>query len=143
MTDDAFVIRDGDWDSLRGEAALIRFGVFVLEQDVPEELELDLLDPDCRHWLVHDRNGEAIATARLAPDGQIGRMAVLPDWRGRGVGTALLRAILAHTHESGHPRPYLHAQEQAVGFYERAGFVAEGPLFDDAGIPHRLMRLPP
>ncbi|MCK8515791.1 GNAT family N-acetyltransferase [Methylonatrum kenyense] len=142
MTDRDFQIEHGDWDSLRSEAVVIRFGVFVLEQQVPEELELDLHDPDCVHWLVRAADGDAIATARLAPDGQIGRMAVMPDWRGRGIGSALLRAMVDYAREAGLPTPHLHAQEQALGFYERQGFIAEGPGFDDAGIPHRAMRLP-
>lgn len=142
MTDQDLRIEHGDWDRLRGEAVLIRFGVFVMEQEVPEDLELDLLDPDCTHWLVRAPDGEAIATARITPDGQIGRMAVVPDWRGRGVGGTLLREIVRHAGEVGLPTPHLHAQEQAIGFYERQGFIAEGPAFDDAGIPHRAMRLP-
>lgn len=142
MTDRDIQIEHGDWDSLRGDAVVVRFGVFVLEQDVPEDLELDLHDPDCVHWLVRAADGDAIATARLSPDGQIGRMAVVPDWRGRGVGCALLRAMIRHARDTGLPTPHLHAQEQAIAFYEREGFIAEGPSFDDAGIPHRAMRLP-
>lgn len=132
----------GDWDSLRGEAVLVRFAVFVMEQSVPEELELDMLDPLARHWLVRDGDGEAIATARLTPDGRIGRMAVLADWRGRGIGTSLLQAMIAHARSEGMAELTLHAQVTAIPFYQRLGFEAEGPEFDDAGIPHRAMRLP-
>lgn len=133
-------IESGDWDTLRGEAAVIRFGVFVMEQEVPEDLELDLLDPDSRHWIARNVEGSAVGTARLAPDNHVGRMAVLPEWRGRGVGSALLQAIQQHARDNGIPILALNAQVQAIQFYEKFGFIAEGPEFDDAGLPHRLMR---
>lgn len=115
------------------------------EQGVPAELEWDGGDVDCAHVVARDRDGRPIGTARLKPDGQIGRMAVLPEWRGRGVGGALLAEALAFARARGMARVYLHAQVQAIGFYARHGFVAVGPEHEEAGIPHRRMvlTLPP
>ena len=74
----------------------VRETVFVVEQGVPADIELDALDPACTHVLARDAGGAPIGTGRLAPDGRIGRMAVLRDWRGRGVGRALLSQLFAN-----------------------------------------------
>lgn len=132
-------IESGSWDALRGEASVIRYGVFVVEQAVPEELEMDTLDPACHHWLARTGDGEAVGTARLTPDRHIGRMAVLPEWRGRGVGRALLSAIQQHARDAGLETLHLNAQVSAIAFYEKQGFTVEGPEFMEAGIPHRAM----
>ncbi len=132
-------LREADWACDREILLGIRFAVFVEEQGVPPELEEDAHDPQALHLLAMDADGAAIGTARLLPDGHIGRMAVLRDWRGRGVGSALLRELLAAARRRGLNRVFLNAQCAAMPFYERAGFRAEGPVFDDAGIPHRRM----
>jgi predicted GNAT family N-acyltransferase len=80
----------------------------------------------------------AIGTGRLLPDGHIGRMAVLADWRGKGVGRALLERLLEEARLQSCALA-LHAQTHASGFYRRFGFVEEGPEFMEAGIPHRTM----
>jgi len=121
----------------------IRHTVFVEEQAVPVELEVDGLDPTAEHFVA--RLGElpvATARARRTSSGwKIERVAVLGPQRGMGVGMALVRHLL----ESAPPGVlvYLHAQESALGFWQRAGFVAEGPAFDEAGIVHRWMRRAP
>jgi predicted GNAT family N-acyltransferase len=89
--------------------------------------------------LASDGDGSPIGTGRLLPDGHIGRMAVLADWRGKGVGRALLERLLEEAAGLGMRRLALHAQTQAAGFYRRFGFVEEGPEFMEAGIPHRTM----
>ncbi|HET9047382.1 MAG TPA: GNAT family N-acetyltransferase [Chiayiivirga sp.] len=119
----------------------VREPVFIVEQSVPVELEWDELDPLSIHALARDSQGAAIGTARLTPQQAIGRMAVLPEWRGRGVGAALLQSMIAQARALGHAFVELHAQTHAIGFYERFGFVAFGPEYDEAGIPHRSMRL--
>jgi predicted GNAT family N-acyltransferase len=83
----------------------------------------------------------AIGTARLLPDGHVGRVAVLPAWRGRGVGAALLQLMLDTALRERRAEVLLNAQVRALGFYRQFGFVAEGEVFDDAGIPHQAMRL--
>lgn len=117
----------------------IRDVVFVQEQQVPVEIERDALDPLCTHVLARDASGTPIGTGRLAPDGKIGRMAVLAAWRGRGVGAALLRALVARAEADGLRRLHLHAQVDAECFYAAKGFLPMGDRFEEAGIVHQAM----
>ena len=133
-------IQLGGWDELRALAEPIRFTVFVEEQKVPAELEIDDQDPASLHALAFDASGTAAATGRLLPDGHIGRMAVLRQARGRGVGTAVLQALMQAARGRGHRNVVLSAQTHAVPFYARLGFAAEGEVYDDCGIPHIDMR---
>ena len=118
----------------------VRQAVFVHEQRVPVELERDALDPLCFHLLALDGEGRPVGTARLTPDRRIGRMAVLAPFRGRGIGEAMLQALLQEARRRGWPEVSLHAQLHALPFYARAGFVPCGPPFQEAGIDHREMR---
>lgn len=123
--------------------AAIRRRVFIEEQNVPEELELDDLDATAVHLLA-SRDGRPIGTARLLIDGEtakIGRVALLPEERGTGAGAALMRAALDELRARGVRTAKLGAQTYAIGFYEKLGFAAYGPEYDDAGIPHRDMSL--
>ncbi len=139
MTDKNFRLRPARWPQDQAALRQVRETVFVREQKVPPELEWDGLDDQCLHMLAEDRDGNPIGTGRLLPDGHIGRMAVLREWRGRGVGSALLGALMEEGRKRGFETMILAAQVQAMPFYEKAGFVAEGDVFDDAGIPHRNM----
>ncbi len=130
----------GDWAAMRARAEPVRFEVFVEEQKVPAEIELDEFDAVSLHALALDAGGNVLGTGRLLPDGHIGRMAVRACARGRGVGAALLRALMDAARRRGDREVVLSAQTHAIPFYERFGFVAEGEEYDDAGIPHRLMR---
>jgi predicted GNAT family N-acyltransferase len=136
-----FTIRIMMWREALPLARPVREKVFVEEQDVPLELEWDEWDEASEHAVALDSAGAAIGTARLLPDGRIGRMAVLKDWRGKGVGAALLLAMLARARERAMPRALLHAQIQAAGFYRRFGFSERGEEFLEAGIPHVEMTL--
>jgi predicted GNAT family N-acyltransferase len=138
-SDEAIRVELVDWSRAERLIRPIRATVFIHEQDVPEELEWDGLDPQCTHALAWNGAGEAIGTARMQSAGTIGRMAVLKTWRGRGAGRALLDALLDVAYRQGLSRVTLSAQTHAIGFYERAGFRAVGELFMDAGIPHRKM----
>lgn len=129
------------WEESESIVRVIRETVFMREQGVPEELEWDGLDPACLHVVAWNDSGTAIGTARLERDGKIGRMAVLKEWRGRGVGRAMLRILLQAAIDRGLTMVELAAQTQAISFYERAGFRAIGEVFMDAGIPHRKMVL--
>jgi len=131
----------GTWDALGAEAGRIRLEVFVEEQRVPLEEELDARDAHCLHAIAYDADGRAMGTGRLLPDGHIGRMAVRRPWRGQGVGSLLLAALMDAARRRGDPEVVLDAQLQARPFYARHGFVEEGETFMDAGIPHRVMRL--
>lgn len=137
-----FGIEAGSWGELGKSARSVRETVFVEEQRVPRDLEMDEHDAASRHVVARDAEGGAIGTGRLLPDGHIGRMAVLADWRGKGVGRALLERLLEEAAGQNLRRLALHAQTQACGFYRRFGFVEEGPEFMEAGIPHRTMVRP-
>ncbi|MDQ3205253.1 MAG: GNAT family N-acetyltransferase [Pseudomonadota bacterium] len=119
----------------------VREPVFVEEQKVPLELEWDELDPHCHHVLARDGDGAAIGTGRLTPERKIGRMAVLAPWRGRGVGDALLTALMAQARRLGWREISLHAQVSAIAFYARHGFLSYGPRFEEAGIQHQSMKI--
>ena len=117
----------------------VRREVFIEEQEVPESLEIDGLDGDCVQALALDPEGGAVGTARLMPQGRIGRVAVRKPWRKRGIGAALMRLLLDEADRRGHGAIELHAQTWTIGFYESLGFVAEGEEFLEAEIPHRRM----
>jgi predicted GNAT family N-acyltransferase/lipoprotein-anchoring transpeptidase ErfK/SrfK len=134
-----FGVDAGDWNELGEPAREVRESVFVDEQKVPREIELDEHDATSRHVVARDGDGTAIGTGRLLPDGHIGRMAVLADWRGKGVGRAMQERLMEDAAKRNLRHLALHAQTQAAGFYRRFGFVEEGPEFMEAGIPHRTM----
>ena len=137
-------IRVASWTADEATLKSIRFDVFCVEQGVPEALEWDGIDAECVHAIAEDGDGAAIGCARLLPDGHIGRMAVRPRWRGRGVGSALLEALVEIATKRGDERVMLNAQTHAMPFYARYGFAPVGEPFDEAGIPHQSMeaRLP-
>lgn len=140
MSEPDWQLHSADWAADAVDLLAVRLAVFVREQGVPPDLELDGQDAAARHLLARDRAGQPIGTARLLPGGQIGRMAVLADWRGRGIGGALLLRLLQTAERAGLSEVFLHAQTAAVDFYQRQGFTAEGEVFVEAGIPHRCMR---
>ena len=140
MQDAKLEIRAGSWEALGPEASEIRRIVFIEEQQVPLEEEWDGRDPECRHFLAL-LDGRPMGTARLLPDAHIGRVAVLAEARGFGIGAVLMRAATEAARRLGHPAVELAAQTHALDFYARLGFEAYGPEFLDAGIPHRNMRL--
>ena len=126
-----------DFEALRA----VRNAVFIAGQNIPENIEFDGLDPNCHHVVARDNQHQAIGTGRLSPDGKIGRMAVAENWRGKGVGKALLLALLEKARKLDWLEVTLNAQTSVLGFYEKFGFNKEGVVFTEAGIPHQLMRL--
>ncbi len=136
-------VRVGSWAELGERAQLIRTEVFVQEQRIPAELEWDAADATCVHALAVNRLGMPLATGRLlepAPGvGRIGRMAVRASMRGGHVGRAVLDELLAAARQRGFHEVLLHAQQSAVGFYLRVGFVPRGEAFEEAGILHQEM----
>jgi len=139
----AFAIRETDWAHDAGRLSAIRRAVFIDEQGVPEALEWDADDADALHLLAILADGTPIGCARLLRNdhlcGHIGRMAVLPAWRGRGVGRALLAAAIRLARAQGHATIRLSAQTHAARFYADAGFAAMGDPYEEAGIPHIAM----
>lgn len=128
------------WEKAQPVAAPIRFAIFVGEQNVPPGIELDDKDEHSLHAIAFDEAGKAIGTGRLLPEGKIGRMAVVKEWRQRGVGADLLEALVAEARRRGLAEVTLSAQLQAAEFYRSHGFVAEGKVYEEAGILHQVMR---
>jgi predicted GNAT family N-acyltransferase len=141
MINAEFIVEPANWSADLTELRAIRTEVFVHEQAVPEDEEWDELDAVSQHVIARDDAGKAIATGRLTPKGTIGRMAVLREWRGKGVGEAVLRVLLEQARARHHEHIEIHAQSHAIAFYERAGFAAHGEEFDECGIAHRHMRI--
>lgn len=129
-----------DWARDAARLAAIRRTVFIDEQGVLEALEWDADDAASVHFLALLDDATPVGCARLLPDGHVGRMAVLPAWRERGVGQALLDAVIREARTRGHRALVLSAQTHAAGFYARAGFAAVGETYEEAGIPHVAMR---
>ncbi|MEU6977215.1 MULTISPECIES: GNAT family N-acetyltransferase [unclassified Streptomyces] len=153
MTGAAYVVREAVDGADREACFAVRREVFVEEQGVPQELEYDPYDETAVHVLAVGGDGVPLGTGRLlfgadatgktgadASVGSLGRLAVGKAARGLGVGAALVRAIEDAARGRGLAAVDLHAQTQALGFYERLGYEAYGPEFPDAGMPHRAMR---
>lgn len=128
------------WEEAQPVAAPLRFAIFVGEQNVPAGIELDDMDGKCLHAVAFDAADKAIGTGRLLPEGKIGRMAVVKEWRRRGVGAELLEALVGEARRRGLAEVKLSAQLQAAEFYRSHGFVAEGKVYEEAGILHQAMR---
>jgi len=139
MSTGEFSVRTTSWSADQASLQALRRIVFIVEQQVPESLEWDEFDAVSVHALAQDARGNAIGTGRLLPDGHIGRMAVIREWRGRGVGAAILELLIDCARKRGDRAVHLNAQTHAIGFYQRHGFAAHGAEFPDAGIPHRKM----
>ncbi|MEU9662152.1 GNAT family N-acetyltransferase [Streptomyces chartreusis] len=153
MSPVTYSVRVADDPADREACFAVRKEVFVVEQGVPQEIEYDAHDADAVHVLAVREDGLPLGTGRLLYGeaaaartdgdltvGSLGRLAVTPEARGLGVGAALVRAIEDAARARGLAAVDLHAQTHALGFYERLGYVAYGPEFPDAGMPHRAMR---
>lgn len=130
------------WEQAQPTAGPLRFAIFVGEQNVPSGIELDDLDADCVHAVAFDVDGKPIGTGRLLPDGHIGRMAVVKEWRRRGIGAEILQALIGEARKRGHKEAIVSAQLQAAEFYREQGFAADGKVYPEAGILHQKMRKP-
>ena len=138
--DRTFRVRIVEWSEAGSLLSSVRTSVFVAEQQVPVEIERDGRDTECVHVLAEGAEGTPVGAGRLMPDGRIGRMAVLREWRGAGVGGAMLQALMAEAKRRGHRGTHLHSQAHAKAFYERHGFIVDGDEYLEAGIAHVLMR---
>lgn len=133
-------VRVADYDADREAIAGVRFAVFVDEQQVPAEIELDDRDPVCVHLLAFD-DGVPVGTARIdvAASGRIGRLAVLRAHRRHGVGSALMDSLHDLAKARGLEHVWCHAQVGAIPFYEHLGYTVTGAQFVEAGIDHVTM----
>ncbi len=129
------------WEDEALTLRAIRTEVFINEQQVPEAMEWDEFDAISTHVLARNFDGLPVGTARLLPDGHIGRMAVLKEWRGKGYGSAMLQKMLEELYSRHKQIVMLNAQTSAVKFYEKFGFKVSGEEFWEAGIPHVKMIL--
>lgn len=157
MITDMFRVEPASWPHDEADLRAVREQVFIVEQAIPPEEEWDAFDAGARHVLARDAADRPIGTARLLPPrpagggdddapvaaapASIGRMAVLAEWRGLGVGAAMMRVLLEQARALGYAAIELHAQTHAIAFYATLGFEAYGDEFDECGIPHRMMRL--
>jgi predicted GNAT family N-acyltransferase len=135
-----FRLTIGDWHAQQAHARAVRDDVFINEQKIPVELEWDEMDGASLHAVVLDGSGKAIGTGRLLPDGHIGRMAVTRARRNAGIGGVILEGLMREAEKRGDKAVLLNAQTSAESFYARHGFVSEGEIFMEAGIPHIRMR---
>ncbi len=135
-----FSVKPIDYETGLPELRSVRETVFVQEQNVPLEEEWDALDPQCLHVIARDDAGRPIGTGRLTPERKVGRMAVLREWRGKGVGDAMLLALVDVARQRGWRELSLNSQVSASAFYTRHGFVPYGARFWEAGIEHQAMR---
>lgn len=134
------------WFGSGGEdARTVRLAVFVDEQRVPEQIEMDEHDPEAFHVVAYDGSGTPCGTGRLYADsssaglGRIGRMAVTRHARGQGVGALIMEVLIREAKARGMVRAALSAQTHAIPFYSRFGFRVTGEEFIEAGIPHQNM----
>ncbi|WP_034595108.1 GNAT family N-acetyltransferase [Acinetobacter sp. NIPH 298] len=138
-----FKVENGQWSQLQlqQDAKLIRELVFIQEQNIPEQDEWDDQDPVSQHFVVYEQD-RAIATARLLPDHHLGRVAVLPEYRGQGIGRLIMLDMIAYAKSQNRPLLHLSAQTHATSFYEKLGFTVQGDEYDECGIPHIEMMMP-
>ncbi len=139
MSSHDFTVSQAHWQQSKATLRAIRESVFIIEQRVPKVLEWDDQDATALHVLAMNNSGNGIGTARITRAGQIGRMAVLADWRNLGVGSALLLQLLQIARIRVQKPVFLNAQQQAIPFYLRHGFHCVGEAFVEAGIPHQRM----
>lgn len=134
-------IQLADWSEDSAALIAVRTEVFVEEQKVPVDMELDEQDAECLHIKAVNEDGKVIATARLLESHYIGRMCVLSEFRNQGIGGKMLAFLIELARE--HQLPYLklNAQTSAIGFYEKYGFKADSEIFLEADIEHRHMSL--
>ena len=134
-------ILPADWKTHAETLRAIRGTVFIEEQQVPKNLEWDGEDEHAHHFLAINAAGQRMGCARLLPSGQIGRMAVLAEYRGSGIGNLLLNSAVETAKQLGMNKVFLHAQAHAESFYRKAGFRPVGGEYMEAGIAHQSMEL--
>ncbi len=141
MLHKSFLIRSASWQADRARLEFVRRRVFIIEQKIPESEEWDDADENSSHVLAFSEKRDAVGTGRLEPTGKIARLAVLGEYRGQGVGSAMLIRLVEEARQRDFDQVYLHAQTHALNFYKKFGFVSDEEIFSEGGIPHVLARL--
>ncbi len=141
MRHKTFAIRSATWQEDRHEISLVRREVFIVEQKIPESEEWDDADENSSHVLVFSEKRDVVGTVRIEANGKIARLAVLAEYRGQGVGSAMLTRLVEEARQRDFSQVYLHAQTHALNFYKKFGFVSDEEIFSEGGIPHVLARL--
>ncbi len=134
-----FAIRPATWQADRHEISFVRRQVSIVEQ--PESEGWDEADENGSHVLVFSEKRDVVGTGRIEPTGNIARPAVLAEYRGQGVGSAMLTRLVEEARQRGFSQVYLHAQTHAFDFYQKFGFVSDEKIFSKGGILHVLARL--
>tara|TARA_B100000614_G_scaffold260616_1_gene288015 strand:- start:2304 stop:2741 length:438 start_codon:yes stop_codon:yes gene_type:complete len=132
-------VRDAIWADDSFLIQSVRHNVFTLEQGVSHEIVMDGKDAQCIHFLAENCSGDPVGCARLSLEGRVGRVAVLEKWRRSGVGAKIMNSLILHSESLGMSQTFLHSQLAVQSFYEYLGYKPEGPIFDEAGIPHVYM----
>ena len=140
-----YLIVKASWPEQSDLLKSIRESVFVIEQGVSPDIEWDGRDHLCQHVIAFTNTEQAVGTGRILPSGHIGRIAVKAPYRGKGVGGAILEKLITLAKENVSNNAiksvYLNSQTHAIPFYQRFGFIPEGNVFMEAGIPHQKMTL--
>lgn len=135
-----YQVKHGSWDQLQQDAKLIREQVFIVEQDIPEQDEWDDQDAISSHFVVYHHD-QPIATALLLRNNSVGRVAVIQEYRGQGIGRMIMLDIICYAQQQHRPFLKLSSQVHAISFYEKLGFVTQGSPYDECGIPHIETRM--
>lgn len=135
-----FTVSEARFEQREAEIRVIRTAVFTEEQGIDPEIDFDGSDPQCLHVIAKSATGSTVGTARMFDDGHVGRMAVLQAYRRRGIGRAMLEALMAAADKRGLKQVYLNSQVQVIDFYQALGFEKTGEPFMEAGIEHIRMQ---
>ena len=136
-----FSIQCATWQDDHDEIAFVRRQVFIIEQKIPESEEWDDADENSSHVLVFSEKRDVVGTGRIEPNGKIARLAVIAEYRGQGVGSAMLTRLVEEARQKGFSQVFLHAQTHALKFYKKFGFGSDEVIFSEGGIPHVIARL--
>ena len=136
-----FSMRSASWQDDQEEIVFVRRQVFIIEQKIPESEEWDDADENSSYVLAFSEKRDAVGTGRIEPNGKIARLAVIAEYRGQGVGSAMLTRLVEEARKKGFSQVFLHAQAHALNFYKKFGFVSDEEIFSEGGIPHVLARL--
>ncbi len=136
-----FSMRSASWQDDQDEIVFVRRQVFIIDQKIPESDEWDDADENSSYVLAFSEKRDVVGTGRIEPNGKIARLAVIAEYRGQGVGSAMLTRLVEEARKKGFSQVFLHAQTHALNFYKKFGFVSDEEIFSEGGIPHVLARL--